>query len=162
MKSHSEHYVKAQKVLDNYLKEHKLRKTQERYALLEAAYSFDAPFDIHDMEEQMKDSIYRTSLSTIYNTFILLEKAHLLLRCKPDGRYSKFIANYNTNARQHLICSECGLVRSVAVPRVNRSVQLTKWPRFKAESYTLYVSGICYSCQRKIYKQQITTHDETR
>jgi len=162
MNEHIDQYAKAKRILENYLKEHKLRKTQERYALLEAAYSFDAPFDIHDMEEQMKDSKYRTSLSTIYNTFILLEKAHLLLRCKPDGRYSKFIANYNTNARQYLICSECGLVRSVAVPRVNRSVQLTKWPRFKAESYTLYVSGICYSCQRKINKQQITTQNETR
>ena len=149
MENPSGNYLKAKNVLDKYLQENKMKKTQERYALLEAIYSFKKPFDIHEMQQKMEGAAFRTSLATIYNTFILFEKAHLLMRSKPDGRYSKFFANNNTSARQFLICSECGQVRTVSLTRLNNSVRNTKWPRFTAKTYTLYIGGICYNCQKK-------------
>ncbi len=154
METNNENYIKAKAILERYLKENRLKRTQERFALLEAIYSFDSPFDIHDMQEKMKGSKYRTSLSTIYNTFILFEKAHLLMRSKPDGRYSKFFANYNTHVRQFLVCSECGQVRSVSLARLNSSISHIKWPRFKASTYTLYIGGICFNCQKEKEKKE--------
>ncbi len=164
MESKKDQYQKAKTILMKYLQEHKLRKTPERFALLEATYSFDMPFDIHDIQKKMEGAKYSTSLSTIYNTFILFEKAYLLLRSKPNGRYSKFIANCNTEARQFLICTECGQVRSAAATRLNSSIQHTKWPRFMAQNYTLYIGGICYSCQKKQEKEKLKQHikNETR
>ena len=113
MENSSGNYLKAKTILEKYLQDNRMKKTHERFALLEAIYSFKKPFDIHEMQQMMEGSTFRPSLSTIYNTFILFEKAHLIVRSKTNGRYSKFFANNNTSAKQFLICTECGQVRSV-------------------------------------------------
>lgn len=153
MENSSGNYLKAKTILEKYLQDNRMKKTHERFALLEAIYSFKKPFDIHEMQQMMEGSTFRPSLSTIYNTFILFEKAHLIVRSKPNGRYSKFFANNNTSAKQFLICTECGQVRSVSLARLSNSIRHISWPHFTAKTYTLYIGGICFNCQKKKDRQ---------
>ena len=78
-------------VLTSYLSSHRMRKTPERYEILKAVHQFAEPFDINQIQEKLKDSTMSISLSTIYNTFTLLENAQLLVRTKPNGRYNKYM-----------------------------------------------------------------------
>lgn len=154
MSENKEESTKARMILEKYLKENHLRKTPERFAILEATYTFTDAFDINDMREKMLQTKFKTSLSTIYNTFILLEKAHLLLRSKPNGRYSKFTANHHTETKVYLMCTQCGSMRPVSNSRITKSLQKTKWPRFYPQGFMLYIQGTCYGCQKKNDKEQ--------
>ena len=42
----------AKAVLTQYIEGHGLRKTQERYAILEAAYNFNGSFSIEELSEE--------------------------------------------------------------------------------------------------------------
>lgn len=154
---------KARIILEEYLRRNNLRKTPERFEILNATYTFLSAFDIHDIKEKMETIPYKVSLSTIYNTFILLEKAHLLTRSKPNGRYSKFIANRNTDNKLYLICDSCGSVRPIQSIRINHYIEKAKWPRFFADSMTLYIHGLCYACHKqKENNTHIQSNNETR
>lgn len=154
---------KAKTILEEYLKAHRLRKTPERLEILKASYTFSSAFDINDIKEILEGNPYKISLSTIYNTFILLEKAHLLTRSKPNGRYSKFIANRNTENNLYLLCDKCGSVRQVQNEKICRSIQKAKWPRFHAKNLSLYIHGLCYACQKeKENNIKIQSNNETR
>ena len=91
------------------------------------------------------------------------EKAHLLTRSKPNGRYSKFIANRNTDNKLYLICDSCGSARPIQSIRINHYIEKTKWPRFFADSMTLYIHGLCYACHKqKENNTHIQSNNETR
>ena len=143
----------AERILLQYLKEHGLRKTPERFEMLKMIYQFHDPYDINTVKEAMKTSEFKQSLSTIYNTIILFEKASIIFRSKPNGRYSKFITNYQLEAKHYMICTRCGNVRMLPHSRLEKTISHIKWPRFKLETYTLFVQGICLGCQRKQEKE---------
>ena len=143
----------AKQVLTEYLKDNKLRKTPERFAVLEAIYRIGSPFDSYDLYNQMKESKFRTSLATIYNTFIVLEKAHLLFRSKPNGRYSKFIVNNDMRAKNYLVCTHCGSVATTSNPKLSKALEKIKFTGFQSESYALYIYGMCQNCRLKMQKR---------
>ena len=130
-----------------------LRKTPERFAVLEAVYRVGSPFDSYDILNAMKNGKFQISLATIYNTFILLEKAHLLFRSKPNGRYSKFIVNNDMRAKNYLVCTQCGNVTTVSNPKLSKTLSKLSFSGFQGESYALYLYGICQNCLLKTKKK---------
>ena len=54
----------AHNVLTAYLNEHKLRKTPERYAILDAVCSFTGHFSLQQLSERMEEQYFRVSRAT--------------------------------------------------------------------------------------------------
>ena len=60
-------HTKARKILDRYLEENQLRKTPERYAILETVYNIKGAFALDELSEMLALNNFRVSRATIYN-----------------------------------------------------------------------------------------------
>lgn len=70
----------ARTALTSFLKEKKMRRTPERYAILEKVFSTDAHFYADALHEALELDGYHVSLSTVYSTIQLLLEAGLVRR----------------------------------------------------------------------------------
>ena len=69
----------AHRLLTEYMLEHHQRKTPERYAILDAVYSFDGLFDVDQLFQRLEDR-FRVSRASIYTTLDLLAQIGLVVR----------------------------------------------------------------------------------
>ena len=127
--------------LSQYLEAKKLRKTPERYAILDKIYATSEHFDVDLLHEMMSESEYRVSRATVYNTVALLVDAGLV-------RKHQFEKSDNMANHHHLICTRCGKIREVKDPKLLEVLSQKKFARFTTAYYALYVYGICSSCMQ--------------
>ena len=81
MKNNSESIaLTVKKIFTEYLRDHNLRKTPERFAILQEIYSTNGHFGIEDLYNKMKDTRYRVSRATLYNTIELLLDCNLVIK----------------------------------------------------------------------------------
>ena len=137
-------------ILTNYLEQNSLRKTPERFAILEAVYDFNNHFTLEELSDKLNsDERFPVSRATLYNTLKLFLEMRLVIRHRFQGA-TKYEACYDNDSHCHQICTVCGKVtefKSVQITRVINSLHLR---RFRKDGFTLYVYGICSTCQAKL------------
>ena len=97
-----------------FLGSKQLRKTPERYAILDKIFSINGHFDIESLHDMLESDSYHVSKATVYNTIGLLIECGLVRRHSLDNKqtkYEKIISNSPNH--QHLICTECGKIKEV-------------------------------------------------
>ena len=134
--------------LSQYLEAKKLRKTPERYAILDKIYATSEHFDVDLLHEMMSESEYRVSPATVYNTVDLLVDAGLVRRHQFGNHPAQYQRSYNMPNHHHLICTRCGKIREVKDPKLLEVLSQKKFARFTTAYYALYVYGICSSCMQ--------------
>lgn len=147
--------VAVRRLLDSYLQSAGHRKTPERYAILDAAYSIRGHFSLEELTQYLEERNFRVSRATIYNTIRLFIKLRLLVRhnFKEGTRYE---ACYDNNNHCHQVCTLCGNVTEILLPSVVTAVKQAKYRRFRQDGFTLYVYGMCNSCQAKMADMQVS------
>ena len=68
LKMEAKKYTEMQDLFTRYLVEKKLRKTEERYAILECICSFPGHFDMGLLHQKLEEMNFHVSRATVYNT----------------------------------------------------------------------------------------------
>lgn len=145
--------VTVKNILTNYLELNKHRKTQERFTILDAVYSMDGHFTLEELGDKLtNDYNFPVSRATLYNTLKLLIELRLVVRHRFQTT-TKYEACYDNNSHSHQICTMCGKVTEVKSAQLTETINNLHTKRFRKDGFTLYVYGICSTCQAKLTRQ---------
>lgn len=154
MKDTEETLVKeeAQRLLTEYMLEHHQRKTPERYAILDAVYSFDGLFDVDQLFQRLEDR-FRVSRASIYTTLDLLAQIGLVVRNQMPSKVY-YERNIPGQAHFYKACTECGKLERFTNDSMGRLIKEMSVKRFHPSMYSLTVSGLCSKCLNNINRRK--------
>ncbi|MCM1292725.1 MAG: transcriptional repressor [Bacteroides sp.] len=144
-----------------YLSQHRLRRTPERFAILEKVFDYPAHFSIDALHSMLEQCGYHVSRSTVYNTIQLLIKCSLVRRHSFDSQSPQYEKVAGPSIHHHLICSSCGKIREIKDPEIDRLLASRRFGKFHTDYIDLSVYGLCGSCTRKKRSQKSTVKRKT-
>jgi Fur family ferric uptake transcriptional regulator len=149
----------AERILDNYMAMSNHRKTPERYAILRAVYSIDGHFTLDELGEKLAEEYkFPVSRATLYNTLNLFLEVRLVIRHRFQGT-TKYESCYAGTRHCHQICTVCGKVTEVKVPEITETIDQIHLKRFRKDGFSLYIYGICSTCQSAITRKTKKTKE---
>jgi Fur family ferric uptake transcriptional regulator len=145
--SESKELDEAKAVFTQFMERNNMRKTMERYAILEAIYQLGKHITADELHAIMKEK-FRVSRGTVYNTLEMLYRANLVRRHQFETAivYEK----YASTPHYHMICTECGTITEFQNATLKNVLSTVKLRGFNIADHTLYVYGTCSGCRRKI------------
>ena len=144
----------VERLLDNYLEMNNHRKTPERYTILRAIYGINGHFTLEELKARLAQEMdFPVSRATLYNTLNLFMSLRLVVRHRFQGS-TKYEACYDNQSHCHQICTICGKVTEVKSPEIISAVENMHLKRFRKDGFTLYVYGVCSTCQSQLTKRK--------
>ena len=134
--------------LSIYLETRKMRKTSERFAILDKIYASSAHIDVTTLRQAMLADGFQVSRATVYNTLDLLIEAGLVRRITLGDGVARYERVIQANNHHHLICTRCGKVKEMKAIEVVGELLSRKPRSFEPMYYSLYIYGLCSRCAK--------------
>lgn len=163
MTIHRDLQKKVQDIFRSYLEKKGLRKTPERFAILEEIYTLDH-FDSQTLYENMIRRKYRVSRATVYNTLDLLMECGLVIKHQFGGNLSVYEKSYHYKQHDHLICLDCNQIFEFCDPRIQNTQNLienTYDTKIKRHSITFYGNCTNVGCPNRKQNGQLMNADHS-
>ena len=122
-----------------------MRKTPERYAVLEEIYRTDSYFTAEELFTLM-DKRFHVSRATIYNALDLFVMLGLVVRL-PFGNAVCYGKCYGRRDLFHQYCTQCGQVTELHSAAVSDALTNMRLKRFRPDHFSVCVFGLCSKCQ---------------
>ena len=135
-------------IFTGYLGKNKLRKTQERFTILDEIYLRDDHFDAESLYLQIKGKDFHISRATVYNTLELLDACNLIIKHQFGKNITQYEKSYGYKQHDHIICVQCSKVVEFCDPRIQQIKNVMgDILKFKILQHSLNLFGICEDCE---------------
>ena len=145
---------------NEYLDAHGMRRTTERYAILQRVMNISGHFTIEELQQLIEGDGFHVSRSTVYNTVELLMEAKMLRRHVFEGMQAQY--ERITLPHTHLICTTCGKVKEVRDQNFAAFMNAQRFNAFNSDHYCLYMYGTCSTCARKLKRSHQSTKEKNK
>ena len=142
-------YTEIREQFTNYLVEKKLRRTEERYAILDCIFQITEHFDMCMLHQRLEELGFHVSRATVYNTLDVLEDCGLIVRHQFMTQAVQYELRFLAETHAHLVCSRCGTIRELKEGELKDRIRALKMGRFSPEYHALYVYGVCGKCKKR-------------
>ncbi len=144
--------AKAKDSLTQFIETHKMRKTIERYAVLETLHNAGRRVTVEELMVMMPEDV-KVSRATIYNVIGVLIKAGLVIRCK-FGKTTEY--EYRSVGRRqfHKVCTYCGNVVEFTNDALSKFLDEMPVKGFDVCDTMITFSGICSKCKAKLKRAE--------
>lgn len=147
----------ARTTFTEYLQGKKLRKTPERYAILDKVCDMTEHFHIDTLYSELEATSYHVSLATVYNTMDLLIDCGLVRRHQFNNQPAQYEKVSGVGNHHHLICTQCGRIKDVKDQELLKMMNARRYPAFHTSYFAINVYGVCSRCQRRGKSKSKTT-----
>lgn len=138
----------ARVALSQYIQSKKLRRTPERYAILDKVFDIAEHFSIEMLYSALEQDGFHVSKATLYNSVQLFVDCGLLRKHQFDGKSAQYERVTGVGNHHHLICTQCGKIKEVKDATLVNLLNSRRYPSFHTAYFAIYVYGICSRCQR--------------
>jgi Fur family ferric uptake transcriptional regulator len=140
--------TRIHEVFQKFLADQGLRLTNQRKEIVDFLLHSEQHVTMQDVYQALKAK--GIGKVTVFRTLKMLEECRLAERVTTPGGRAKFEIKYERPHHDHLICIECGRIREVQWPDVERIQEKTcKAMGFEPIWHRHEMFGRCESCQTK-------------
>jgi Fur family transcriptional regulator, ferric uptake regulator len=131
-----------------YLREKKLKVTQERLALVREILATKGHFEAEDLQIRMRTQGSRVSKPTIYRTLPLLIESGLLRPSFLTGERQTYYENtLGADKHEHLICLTCGRIIEFTSDTLEEALgEVARKHSFVPQKRRIELFGLCEHC----------------
>ncbi|MDE7108412.1 MAG: transcriptional repressor [Muribaculaceae bacterium] len=131
----------------DFLVSKRMRKTPERFEILNCALNCNGHFDADLLYNLLEANGYHVSKATVYSTLELLSEAGVVRKLLFDTHQARYeIAD---ESHSHLICTVCGEITEIAPPGFEVKSCADMLNGFHPSYISTCIYGICRKCQMK-------------
>ena len=145
---------KIREAFTQYLAEKSLRKTTERYTILEHICQIRGHFNVEMLQQRLEEYNFHVSRSSLYNTIELLMDAQLVVRYQFSSQLAQYELKTLAATHHHLICNYCMAIREVKNAKISQDITMQRINKFTYEHHSLYIYGMCSKCKFRLTNQQ--------
>ncbi len=151
--THDQIYADLESQLTEYLVANNMRKTAERFAILDLICQQKRAFTAEQLHELIHQN-YPISLATIYNSMGLFEKCGIVRKLGHAIGTQKIYYERAKRRGVHmqLICTNCGRKQDFFDKNIVETVGVHRFNNFNAANFSLYVYGQCKYCHKQKIK----------
>ena len=142
----------AKKRFERFLDEKGLRKTPERFSVIDELFTLDDHIDADGLFLIMRNKDYSISRATIYNTLDLLVDCGLAVKHHFKDKNALYEQALIFQHHDHLICNDCNSIKEFSDPRIDEiREEIGKQLGSKITTHSLVFYGDCSirNCENK-------------
>jgi len=136
-------------ILRKYIEVKSLRKTNQRYKVLEVFLSNEEHLSVDELYSLIKKKYPEISHSTVFRSMKIMFEAGLASKIRHCDGLIKYEHAYKHNQHGHMICSKCHKMIEFDDTKIKELLnKATKKENFKPQIFKTKILGFCKKCQK--------------